>query len=123
MGLSEIRTMQQIQSLLPDTLIDLYEIDFSNLQVNFDLLSDMYGITFGSETIYRFCPMINDGNPVIWQGKSYQPLPIKVEEFEIKSDGRLPRPKMTLANPDGIFSKIPINLQISRLIFLMTYIT
>lgn len=98
--------MQQAQSLMPDALIDLYEIDFTNLQVNFDLLFDMYGISFGGEAVYRFCPMINDGNPIIWQGKSYQPLPIKVEDFEVKSDGRLPRPKIVIANPDGLFSKI-----------------
>lgn len=87
-------------------MIDLYEIDFSNLQSNFDELKDLYGVNFGAEPKYRFCPMINGYNPIIWQGFSYQPLPIKIEGFEAKSDGTLPRPKIRIANPDGLFSKI-----------------
>lgn len=97
---------KQLISLTPDALIDLYEIDFSNLQPNFDELRDLYGINIGADTVYRFCPMINGTNPIVWQGYSYQPLPIKVEGFESKSDGRLPRPKLIMANPEGLFSKI-----------------
>lgn len=97
---------KQLISVTPDTLIDLYEIDFSHLQPNFEELNDLYGITLGADSVYRFCPMINGTNPVIWQGKSYQPLPVQMEGFEQKSDGRLPRPTFTLANPNGLFSKI-----------------
>ena len=106
MGESQAHINKQLASLTPDSLIDLYEIDFSNLQSNFEILEDLYGINLGAEPVYRFCPMINDSNPVIWQGKSYQPIPVKMEGFEHKADGRLPRPTMTLANPEGIFSKI-----------------
>lgn len=106
MSNSSANLMQQSLSLVPDAIIDLYEIDFSNLQANFDLLADIYGVNFGAQPIYRFCPMINEGNPVYWQGKAYQPLPIKTEGFEGKSDGRLPRPSLILANPEGLFSKI-----------------
>ena len=106
MGESQAHLNKQLSSLTPDALIDLYEIDFSNLQSNFEMLEDLYGINIGAETVYRFCPMINGTNPIVWQGKSYQPLPIKMEGFEQKSDGRLPRPTMTIANPEGIFSKI-----------------
>lgn len=106
MGESQAHLNKQLSSLTPDALIDLYEIDFSNLQSNFQMLEDLYGINLGAEPVYRFCPMINGTNPIVWQGKSYQPLPIKMEGFEQKSDGRLPRPTMTVANPEGIFSKI-----------------
>jgi lambda family phage minor tail protein L len=106
MSKSTTNTNRQLVSLTPDTLVDLYEIDFSNLQPNFEELNDLYGINIGADTTYRFCPMINGTNPVVWQGKSYQPLPIKMEGFEQKSDGRLPRPTFSLANPDGLFSKI-----------------
>ena len=97
---------KQLISLSPDALVDMYEIDFSNLQSTFEDLKDLYGINLGADAIYRFCPMINGTNPVIWRGYSYQPLPIKAEGFESKSDGRLPRPKLTIANPDGLLSKI-----------------
>lgn len=106
MSSSESNLNKQLFSLTPDTLIDLYEIDFSNLQSNFEELKDLYGINLGAEPVYRFCPMINGANPIIWQGFAFQPLPIRVEGFERKSDGTLPRPKMRIANPDGLFSRI-----------------
>jgi lambda family phage minor tail protein L len=106
MGNSQADLNKQLSSLTPDTLIDLYEINFSNLQTNFEMLEDLYGINIGADAIYRFCPMINGTNPIVWQGNSYQPLPVKMDGFEQKSDGRLPRPTMTIANPEGIFSKI-----------------
>ena len=97
---------KQLNSLTPDTLLEFFEIDFSTLQANFDQFKLDYGITFGADPIYRFCPMINGTNPIIWQGVSFQPLPIRIEGFEHKSEGGLPRPILTLANPDGIFSRI-----------------
>ena len=76
MGESQANLNRQLSSLTPDTLIDLYEIDFSNLQMDFQMLEDLYGVNIGADTVYRFCPMINGTNPIVWQGKSYQPLPV-----------------------------------------------
>lgn len=106
MSKSTANLNKQLISLAPDTLIDLYEIDFSNLQPNFEELKDLYGVNVGADSVYRFCPMINGTNPIVWQGNSYQPLPIRMEGFEQKSDGRLPRPTFSIANPEGLFSKI-----------------
>jgi len=97
---------KQPLSLTPDALIDLYEIDFSNLQMDFEMLSDRVGVNLGADAIYRFCPMVNSTNPIYWQGNAYQPLPITMDGFEQQSDGRLPRPKMTIANPEGLLSVI-----------------
>ena len=93
-------------SITPDTIIDLYEIDFSTLQKNAEFLNDFFDLNFASEPVYRFCPMINGTNPIIWRGNSYQPLPIKMDGFEYQGQGRLPRPTLTIANPEGLFSKI-----------------
>jgi lambda family phage minor tail protein L len=106
MSISITNNNKQIFSLLPDSIVDLYEIDFSNLQYNFEQLNDLYGLNIGAECIYRFCPAINGSNPIIWQSKSYQPLPIEMEGFNHNSDGSLPRPKIRIGNPEGIFSKI-----------------
>ena len=106
MGEPQAHLNKELSSLTPNTLIELFEIDFSNLQTNFEMLDDLYGVNLGAEPVYRFCSMINGTNSIVWQGKSYQALPIKMTGFEQKSDGRLPRPTMTLANPEGIFSKI-----------------
>jgi lambda family phage minor tail protein L len=96
-------------SITPDTIIDLYEIDFSTLQKNAEFLNDYFDLNFSTDSqglVYRFCPMINGVNPIIWRGNSYQPLPIKMDGFEHQGQGRLPRPTLTIANPEGLFSKI-----------------
>lgn len=109
MSKSESNINKQSSSLLPDALIELFEIDFSNMQISFEQLKDLYGINVGSDTIYRFCSSINGTNPIVWQGYSYQPMPIVAEDFEQRNDGRFPRPKLIISNPDGIFSRIIYN--------------
>jgi lambda family phage minor tail protein L len=106
MSRSSSNTNKQIASINPGVVIDLYEINFANLQESLQFLSDSFSININNEPVYRFCPMINGSNPIVWQGNSYQPLPIKMEGFEYQGEGRLPRPKLTIANPEGLFSKI-----------------
>ena len=72
---------KQIFSLTPDTIINLYEIDFSNLQINFEMFRDQAGINIGADTVYRFTPMTNGVAPIYWQEKSFQPLPVSMEGF------------------------------------------
>jgi len=106
MSKSTSNLAKQMLSINPDTLIELYEIDFGNLEENIRFLHDREDVNFGSGTVYRFCGMINGSNPIYWQNKAYQPLPIESEGFEKTGDGRLPRPKIRIANPDGLFSMI-----------------
>lgn len=106
---SESKINKQLISLQPDALIELFEIDFSNMQENFEQLKDLYGINVGADTVYRFCSSINSTNPIIWQAESYQPMPIRADGFENKNDGRFPRPRLVIANPDGLFSRIIYN--------------
>lgn len=100
----------EIFKMQPDALVELFEIDFSNLQEDFKELERKYGkplgASSGSETVYRFTSNINNTNPVYWQGKAYQPLPIETSDFEAPSDGRLPRPKLRIGNPSGLLSSI-----------------
>lgn len=106
MSVSTKKLNKQLLSLSADSLIELYEIDFSSLQHDFEQLKDIFGTNVGADAVYRFCSAQNSTNPIVWQGKSYQPLPIKVEDFENSSSGKLPRPKLTIANPEGLLSKI-----------------
>jgi len=104
--MTESNLNKQLSSLLPDSLIELFEIDFSSMQQNFEQLKDMYGINIGADSVYRFCSSINSSNPIVWRGKSYQPIPIKAEGFDNQNDGRFPRPRLIISNAGGIFSKI-----------------
>ena len=106
MSKSTSNLSKQMMSLAPDALIELYEIDFSILQENMEHFQDLEGLTYSSEPIYRFCSMTNGTNPIYWQGNGYQPLPIEANGFEKVGDGRLPRPKITIGNPNGLLSMI-----------------
>jgi len=87
--------------------MEFFEIDFSNIQANFSAPNLEGGnINIGADPVYRFCSAINGTNPLYWQGKAYQPIPINAEGFEVKGEGGLPRPKLKVASPEGLLSKI-----------------
>src|SRR5690606_40429208 len=47
--------------------------------------------------------------PIVWQGQTYQPLPIMVEGFTYDGQGALPRPKLKIANVTKIVSAFLAN--------------
>lgn len=50
-------------------------------------------------TTYYFTPMTDgQGESVVFNGITYQPLPVEFKGMENRGDGRLPRPKMRVAN-------------------------
>lgn len=42
--------------------------------------------------------------PVWWQGQEYLPLPIEAEGFDMSTKGTLPKPRIRIANINGLFS-------------------
>ena len=76
-----------ITDLLPDTLIELYEVDA--------------GPGMGIKKFHA--GKIIDKN-IIFNGFSYPCLPMEADGFESKGDGTLPRPRLVVGNPDGIIS-------------------
>ena len=78
-----------ITDLLPDTLIELYEVEV--------------GPGMG---IKRFhAGKIIDKN-IVFNGFSYLCLPIEADGFESRGDGTLLRPRLLVGNPDGIISDL-----------------
>ena len=78
-----------ITDLLPDTLIELFEIEMGE-----------------GRGLKRFHPgKIIDRN-IVLGGNVYPSLPIEATGFESKGDGSLPRPKLIIANPDGLISDL-----------------
>lgn len=78
--------------LEPDTIIELYEIDLGE-----------------QEGIYRFHPGKNNLKDIMLSDdfgnlNTYYSLPIEATNFELKGDGTLPRPKLMIANPQGLLS-------------------
>lgn len=76
-----------LTDLLPDTIIELYEIDIGE-----------------EDGIYRFHSGTISNRDLKFDGQTYLSLPVEASGFESRSDGQLARPRVVFANPDGIIS-------------------
>lgn len=80
----------EIQLLEPSAIIELFELDMSNR---------------GVVSQYFHAGTNNLNSSIVWKGKSYMALPIEAEGFEVSAANKtLPRPKLRLANVQGLFS-------------------
>ncbi len=72
-----------------DILLELYEVDLTH--IGGDLL--------------RFHSGVNDiRKTLVWQGKEYPPFPIQATGFEFNGQGTSNRPKLTVANINGLMT-------------------
>jgi len=80
---------EEIQKLSADTIVELYEIDATAL----------------GDQIYRLHSGTNELNgDLVWQGNTYSAFPVEAEGFELSTDGKMPRPKLRVANVTGLFT-------------------
>jgi lambda family phage minor tail protein L len=101
-GSRDIR--ENILSLNPSSLIELFEIDFSEVHPITKTLS--YGndqpTNMGILRIYNnfnLFKMTNNPYGIInWRNNSYYPFPIKADGFEYNSSTTLPTPKISISN-------------------------
>lgn len=79
----------ELQKLSPSALLELYELDLTEL----------------GGGVRCFHPGLNElGQPVVWQGVEYTPLPIEATGFELRGSGALPRPTVRLSNIEGLLA-------------------
>lgn len=76
-----------VQSLAPNTMIELFELHLEGEVLRFHA---------GTNELMQ---------PVRWQGNDYMPMPVEAMGFELTGRGSLPRPKLRVANVDGIISQ------------------
>ncbi|HGT7353112.1 TPA: phage minor tail protein L, partial [Escherichia coli] len=79
-----------IQSLSPSALIELFVLDMSNTTSGGKLFFHA-----GTNELMQ---------PVVWQGVTYEPWPIKASGFDKTGQGTLPRPKIQVSNFAGTVS-------------------
>lgn len=80
------------QSLTPGVEIELFVLDAS-------MLKTLDGSAFGNT--YRFCSSYNvSTGSVSFDGNLYTPIAVEAEGFEVSGKGRLPTPKLRIANTD-----------------------
>ena len=83
--------LQEGNKLNPDTYIELFDLDYSNL-------SDSGGHA-GSILYLTNTPTGGITSPLIWQGNSYYPFPLQITGIEVRGDGTAPtRPQLALSN-------------------------
>lgn len=81
---------KSLLDLEPTSIIELYELYF-------DVQLEPYRFHAGTNNLIK---------NIIWNGNEYYSTAIEVEGFEANIVGRLPRPKVTVANTDYLISNI-----------------
>lgn len=80
----------EIQLLSPSAIIELFSLDASK---------------YAGGSVINFHAGTNKLQlPIVWQGVTYSPMPVEAEGFEVTGKGSLPRPKIRIANVDGLLS-------------------
>lgn len=70
------------------------------------------GTSIGLSTIYYFCNAISTNfKPIVFNGVSYTPFPIKVDGMAQDGKGSIPRPKLTVSNIQGFVSQLLLQNQ------------
>ncbi len=86
-----------LAKLEQNALIELFEVDLRQLR-------DSDGI---SGELYRFYAGTNEkSQPIVWQGKTYQPFGVKADGFELSGNGPSNRPTLTVGNVDGFVTAL-----------------
>ncbi len=95
---SSKKVYSQIFSLEPSVLIQLYEIDLTDIAFDVGLIQSVLET---KDTIYRFHNNLQlTNNSLFWRGYEYVASPIQAEGFEINSQGTSPTPKLTISVAD-----------------------
>ncbi len=81
---------EEIQKLSPSAILELFVLEIPNT----DSKTYFHG---GTNELH---------GDVVWQGQTYLALPVQVEGFDISAKGELPRPKVAIANIQGLFSAL-----------------
>jgi len=84
---------QDIQSLAPGALVELFDLDATAI----------------GGTINRFHAGTNSlRTAVVWQGNTYSPWPVEATGFDINGKGQLPTPHVKVANIGGLVTALTL---------------
>lgn len=106
------KLLDELNSFESSIIIELFEVDTSKY----------------SGEILRFHNGKTVQGDLVFNSKTYKSYPFSVDDFEIKSDGSLPRPKITFANIDGYISRMIrglddfVGLKVKRIRTFLKYI-
>ena len=81
----------------PGQIIELFSLDLSPITQDVVPPTDFHS------------GLVNPAVSLIFQGVTYDPLPIEATGFQVSARGKLPRPKMRIANIQGFISTLLTN--------------
>lgn len=84
------------QQLDQDAQLELFELD----------LSVITGTNTPADHFYFINETDSNGQPIVWQGRTYQPYPIQATGFEMSTKGTIPSPTLTMGNVTGILTPL-----------------
>jgi len=88
----QFTTAQEQSKFAPTVLLDLFVLD---------------GTAIGLSTVYYFTNATNQNyQPVVFNGITYTPFPILMQDMSYDGKGTLPRPKLTVSNINGFVSAL-----------------
>jgi lambda family phage minor tail protein L len=117
--ISSKRINIELFNLTPSSIIELFEIDLSNLY--FDQSSNTDS-TYEGKNIFRFhsnLKLNNAGtksNNIVWRGDTFFAIPIQTKGFEFNSKGTIPTPTLSLVvNDEGIPKLVELKAALRQL--------
>lgn len=94
---------RESQGLEVSSIIDLFEIDISDILFDLNIIENIDTSIDGS-SFFRFHnnnKLINQN--ITWRNRIYYPIPIEATQFAQNGDGRLPKPKLVMTVSEGSF--------------------
>ncbi len=90
--MAQTKVMMEQVGFTPSALIYLFKLD---------------GTAIGLDTIFYFCDGTSTSfQPVVFNGITYTPIPIRVENMDYDGKGSQTRPKLTVSNINGFVSNL-----------------
>lgn len=91
----------QLFSLIPSSIISLFEIDATSIAFDLGIVGQSEIFTDSTGLIFRFHntnKLLN--NSIYWQGNEYFATPIQADGFQMSSKGTLPTPILSLSTSE-----------------------
>lgn len=86
-----------LAKLEQNALIELFEVDLRGLKDSDGMNGELYRFYAGKNV---------RAQPIVWQGKNYDPFGVKANGFEMSGQGPSNRPTLALANVNGFLTAL-----------------
>jgi len=77
-----------------DAIVELFDLDLTPITGDVD------------DKFYFTNQLKPDDNKIVWQGRTYEPLPILATGYEKNTTGQIAQPSLTVANVMGTFTQV-----------------